>query len=130
MFTFAEFVTACRLPLYYSVAAAPQTPGYYLLFGQNGEFIYVGKTDNLQQRLHGHYQSTEQNAIIRQHLRFSAWFPTNTVAEAEIGEGKVYDAWVSAAGARPMANVNRPPRAAVDEQLAARQALLRLFGIQ
>lgn len=130
MLTFAEVVRAAQLPIVSDVSTAPRTTGYYLLFGSFGHFIYVGKATDLHDRLAAHLLPAEPNVVIRQNARYAAWFPTPTIEEAEIAEGRIYDTWVIMTGARPLANENRPPRATADEQQAAVQALARLLALR
>lgn len=92
------------------IAQAPNTPGYYMLFAENGEFIYVGKTSNLHQRLNHHFGPNEENERIKGIVEYVIWEQTQTVAEAEAAEGHLYDTWVRRTGLPPFANKNKPPK--------------------
>jgi len=36
----------------------PETPGVYTFYGKDGESLYIGKSINLKQRIHSHFQSS------------------------------------------------------------------------
>src|SRR5262249_14130060 len=44
-------------------AAAPSTPGVYVLRGDDGAALYVGKAINLRRRLHAHFAGRRWRAI-------------------------------------------------------------------
>ncbi len=97
------------------IAQAPTTLGYYMLFAENGDFIYVGKADNLHQRLVNHFGQGEdgpheENERINGIAKYAIWMPTQTIAEAEEAEGHLYDTWVRNTGLPPFANKNKPPK--------------------
>lgn len=127
---FEKLVRENQLPLHSDGSAVPVSPGFYMLFDDSGRFIYVGKAKDLHDLLPKHYLPSEQNSLIKSSIRFAAWFPTNSVIEAEIGEGRIYDYWVLKTGAKPLANHIRPPRATVNDQDAAKNALIKLLGLK
>lgn len=92
------------------IAQAPMTLGYYMLFAENGDFIYVGKANNLHQRLADHFEPDEENERISGIAKYAIWMPTQTTAEAEEAEGHLYDTWVRNTGLPPFANKNKPPK--------------------
>lgn len=104
------------------ITLAPAESGYYLLFAEQGEFIYVGKADDLRQRLADHYGDNEDNERIRGIARYAIWQQTPSIADAEQAEGNLYDAWVRMTGVPPFANKIKPPcsRLTDDEILRAK----------
>ena len=109
---------------------APETPGYYLLFAEEGTFIYVGKCDDLRKRLAEHFGSGETNERIRGIARYAIWQPTPDVRAAEIAEGALYDEWIRQTGVPPFANKQKPPESKLsDEEIfwAKLRALLNVF---
>lgn len=104
------------------ITLAPTQSGYYLLFAEQGEFIYVGKADNLRTRLAEHFSEDEENERIRGIVRYAIWQQTPVVGAAEEAEGHLYDAWVRITGTPPFANKNKPPRSSLtdDEILKAK----------
>lgn len=63
MWNFFNLSRESGLNIYDSVSLAPQSPGYYLLFSENGNFIYIGKTNDLKTRLAEHFSSGENNSL-------------------------------------------------------------------
>ena len=92
------------------IAQAPNTTGYYMLFAENGEFIYVGKADDLCRRLADHFGPNEENERINGIVKWAIWEQTWKVDEAEEAEGHLYDTWVHTTGLPPFANKNKPPK--------------------
>ena len=93
------------------IAQAPHTIGYYMLFADNGDFIYIGKARDLHQILTGHFGPNEVNERIKGIAKWAIWQPTQNINEAEDAEGDLYDTWVRITGAPPFANKNKPPKA-------------------
>lgn len=56
-------VEKCGLPIG-NITQVPVSPGYYRLFAENGDFIYVGKADNLHHRLADHFGLDEENETL------------------------------------------------------------------
>ena len=52
-------VEKCGLPIR-NITQVPVSPGYYLLFAENGDFIYVGKAKNIRNRLTDHFGLDEE----------------------------------------------------------------------
>ena len=94
----------------FDIAQAPNTTGYYLLFVENGEFIYVGKADDLHDRLTDHFGPNEKNEKIKGIAKYVIWKQTRTIDEAEDIEGYLYDAWFRITGRPPSANKIKPPK--------------------
>lgn len=92
------------------ISQAPPATGYYMLFAENGDFIYVGKANNLHQRLADHFGPGEENERISGIAKYAIWKPTQTIAEAEEAERHLYDTWVRNTGLPPFANKNKPPK--------------------
>ena len=92
------------------ISQAPHTTGYYMLFAENGDFIYVGKADNLHQRLADHFGPDEENERISGIAKNAIWKPTQTISEAEEAERHLYDTWVRNTGLPPFANKHKPPK--------------------
>ena len=107
--TFFDIVQECGLHIV-DIAQAPNTTGYYMLFAENGEFIYVGKAANLYQTLTSHFGSYEKNERIKGIVEYAIWWPTRTIVKAEEAEGHLYDTWVRSTGVPPFANKNKPPK--------------------
>ena len=61
---FFDLARECGLEIL-DIAQAPVSPGFYLLFAEQGEFIYVGKAENLRERLSTHFGDSEENERIR-----------------------------------------------------------------
>lgn len=93
-----------------NVAQSPHTPGYYMLFTENGDFIYVGKAYNLHQRLNSHFGLNEENERIKGIAKYTIWEQTQSIYEAEEAEGHLYDTWVHITGLPPFANKIKPPK--------------------
>ena len=128
MWNFFTLAREAGLNIYDSVAAAPDLSGYYLLFSEQGNFIYVGKASQLRSRLLDHFSEREDNERIRLLAKYAIWQVTPTEAVAQIWEGRVFDQWVRSTGESPIANINWPPNATVthEEMLAIKWRLL--FG--
>ena len=109
------------------IKEAPNTCGYYLLFGENGEFIYIGKASNLNERLSEHFGRNEQNERIKFLARYAIWEVTTSVEEAENAEGAIYDMWVSATGIPPIANKNKPPKSKLDDNDISKARIKQLL---
>jgi len=98
------------------IGNAPTTPGYYMLFAEQGEFIYVGKANNLHTRLADHFGDDEENERIKGVAKFAFWESTQNIAQAEEAEGDFYDTWVEITGIPPFANKNKPPRSKLTDE--------------
>jgi excinuclease UvrABC nuclease subunit len=99
---------------------APTSPGFYFLFADQGEFIYVGKADDLHDRLGRHFGDDEENNRIKGIAKYAIWQTTQTVTQAEDAEGYLYDSWVRSTGTPPFANRNKPPKSKLtDDQILA-----------
>ena len=107
---FFEIMKDLHIPLM-TIADAPTSSGVYLLFDSNGEFIYVGKAENLRQRLAQHFSGNEKNPAIQEFATFTLWETTNSLEDAEREEGAIFDLWVKLTGAPPVANRITPPKA-------------------
>lgn len=110
---FFYLVEECSLEIG-NIGDAPETPGYYMLFDEQGEFIYVGKAKNLHTRLTAHFGDYEKNDKIKGVAKFAIWESTQNIAQAEEREGYFYDTWVGEKGIPPSANKNKPPRSKTD----------------
>ena len=130
---FSDIVRECGLCIF-DIAQAPNTTGYYLLFAENGDFIYVGKAANLHQTLTGHFSHYEKNERINGIVQYAIWWPTRTIAKAEEVEGKLYDVWVRSTGVPPFANKNKPPKSKLqDDEIRIaklRQILKELLSLR
>ena len=110
-----------------TVAEAPDSHGVYMLFDQEGRFIYVGKADGLRQRLGDHFSPQEDNMLIRMLARYFVWEVTPSLETAEAMEGAIYDTWLEQSGYPPLGNRIAPPRskyANVDPRIARLRILL------
>ena len=118
---FSDIVRDCGLCIF-DIAQAPNTTGYYLLFAENGDFIYVGKAADLRQTLTRHFGSYEKNERIKGFVEYAIWWPTRTIVKAEESEGHLYDTWVRSTGVPPFANKNKPPKSKLrdDEIMVAK----------
>lgn len=116
---FFALVERLRLDVYDDVAYVPNTTGYYMLFAENGDFIYVGKACDLRRRLIDHFGPNEENEKINGIVEHAIYWPTSTREEAEEAEGELYDAWVCHTGQLPHANKIRPPKS----RLSAREII-------
>ncbi len=108
-------VEKCGLPIR-NITQVPVSPGYYLLFAENGDFIYVGKAKDLRNRLTDHFGLDEENERINGIAEYAIWIPTQTIAEAEEAEGHLYDIWVRNTGRHPAENKNKPPKSKLTEK--------------
>lgn len=99
-----------------NITQVPFSPGYYRLFSEDGDFIYVGKAKNLRQRLADHFGSGEENERISGIAKYAIWKPTQTIAEAEEAERHLYDTWVRNTGRPPFANKNKPPKSKLTDK--------------
>ena len=106
---------------------APNTPGFYLLFAENWEFIYVGKADNLKERLSEHFGLNEPNERIKSLVKYVIWTVTTTVDQAEDAEGKIYDEWVRETGVSPIANKNKPPKSQLSDSDIAKTKIRQIL---
>ena len=111
---FHSLVAECGLAVL-DIREAPNAIGYYMLFADNGEFIYVGKADNLSERLADHFGEHEENERIKGIVRYAIWEQTPTISEAEDAEGDLYDTWVRSTGLPPFANKNKPPKSRLED---------------
>jgi predicted GIY-YIG superfamily endonuclease len=124
---FFDLVHECGLEVF-DIAQAPREVGYYLLFADTGEFIYVGKADNLRDRLADHFGPSEENERIKGIARYAIWEQTQSMTQAEEAEGNLYDTWVRNTGLPPFANKNKPPTSKMEDNeilLAKLRQLLR-----
>jgi len=131
-FNFFGLVRDLGLAVSDSASAAPEVPGVYMLFDNDGRFVYVGKADNLKTRLSSHFSLTETNLLIRVFARLYVWEVTASVDVAEVEEGRLYDIWVDSAGYPPLANKVAPPKSKysnVEKNTERLQALLRMLNI-
>ena len=97
------------------IAQAPYTTGVYMLFAENGDFIYVGKASNLHQTLAGHFGTNERNERIKGIVKWAIWEQTQNIDEAEDAEGHLYDTWVDITGLPPFANKIKPPKSKLSD---------------
>ena len=111
---FSDIVRDCGLCIF-DIAQAPNTTGYYLLFAENGEFIYVGKADYLHDRLTDHFGPNEKNEKIKGIAKYVIWEQARTIDEAEDIEGYLYDAWFRITGRPPSANKIKPPKSKLSD---------------
>lgn len=61
----SEILKSSRLPTGLDrtvVDGLPETPGVYLLFGRDGELLYVGKSKNIRGRVLGHFAGDQKSA--------------------------------------------------------------------
>ena len=93
-----------------NITQAPHTTGYYMLFTENGDFIYVGKASDLHQTLADHFGPNEENERIKGIAKWAIWEQTQSIDEAEEAEGHLYDTWVHITGLPPFANKIKPPK--------------------
>ena len=107
---FFDIMNDLQIPLM-KITDAPPSSGVYLLFDANGEFIYVGKAENLKQRLTQHFSSSEGNPVIQKYATFTLWETTNSVEDAEREEGEIFDLWFALTGTKPIGNKITPPKA-------------------
>lgn len=98
-----------------NIAQAPRTTGCYMLFAENGEFIYAGKADDLHERLTDHFGPNEKNEKIKGIAKYVIWEQTRTIDEAEELEGYLYDAWFRITGRPPSANKIKPPKSKLSD---------------
>ena len=73
---FSDIVRDCGLCIF-DIAQAPNTTGYYLLFAENGDFIYVGKAADLCQTLTDHFSPYEENERINGIVQQAIWETTS-----------------------------------------------------
>lgn len=111
---FHSLVDECGLAVL-DIREAPSAIGYYMLFADNGEFIYVGKADNLRERLADHFGEYEENERIKGIVRYAIWEQTHTISQAEDAEGNLFDTWVRSTGLPPFANKNKPPKSRLED---------------
>ena len=107
---FSALVEELDLDVYDDVSYVPNTTGVYMLFAENGDFIYVGKASDLRQRLTDHFGPNEENKKINGRVEHAIWLPTRTIDEAEEAEGNLYDTWFRHTGQPPYANEIQPPK--------------------
>lgn len=106
---FFDLIKECGLHID-DIAQAPHTTGYYMLFAENGDFIYVGKATDLHETLTGHFGPNEVNERIKGIAKWAIWKQTQNIDEAEEAEGHLYDTWVHITGLPPFANKIKPPK--------------------
>ena len=125
---FFDIVEECGLHIV-DIAQAPNTTGYYMLFAEKGEFIYVGKAANLHQTLSSHFGLYEKNERIKGIVKYAIWEQTRTIEKAEEVEGSLYDTWFRSTDLPPFANKNKPPKSKLsdDEINEIRTAQFRQF---
>lgn len=128
MWNFFDLARQLGLPVFEDFNQAPESPGYYMLFGENGHFIYMGKATNLRGRIAQHFSIREPNIRIRQFAKYVYWHTTNSIAEAEQSEGEVFDRWVRATGEYPLANEIQPPQATVTPEEMLRIKIRNLLN--
>ena len=105
----------------------PECPGVYLLFADNGEIIYVGKSNNLRKRLLEHFSSNEKNIHLRLHSKYFIWNATDSEFTAEEMEGKIFDAIVEDCGSAPIGNKNAPPKSKYSEKFQVKSPYNKLI---
>jgi hypothetical protein len=113
MENFFEFVRANSLPVYdlsLGFQGIPLSPGVYLLYDNEGRFIYVGKASNLRHIVAAHFMPSEDNLRIRMFATATIYQVTSSVEDAESLEGSIFDQWVRKTGQYPFANRVAPPR--------------------
>ena len=113
---FSALVKELDLHVYDDVSYVPSTTGVYMLFAENGDFIYVGKASDLRQRLTDHFAPNEENKKINGRVEKAIWQPTRTIDEAEETEGKLYDAWFRHTGKPPCTNEIKPPKSKLGDR--------------
>ena len=106
--SFSTLVNECLL--LDDISQVPDTTGYYMLFKENEDFIYVGKASDLRQRLIDHFGPNEENEKINGIVEYAICWPTQTIGEAEEAEGNLYDTWFRRTGQPPYANEVKPPK--------------------
>jgi predicted GIY-YIG superfamily endonuclease len=116
LFNFFQLVRNQQIPLAQSLDQIQRSNGVYMLFDSGGEFIYVGKADNLYDRIQEHCSAQEANPYIKGRVAYYLCEPTNNISEAEAFEGQLYDAYVTRTGKAPLANQNKPPGSQLDDQ--------------
>lgn len=85
----------------------PRIQGFYLLFDENGHFIYVGK-GWLDERVAIHFDPKQpQNTFFEEATYWTA-YPTGNENEALKEERKIYDLWKKWTGLPPKRNQNVP----------------------
>lgn len=129
MWNYFELIHQFALPVFADCYQAPEVPGYYMLFGAGGNFIYVGKADNLRERLLDHINPGEPNFRIAQFATYAIWVVTKSVAKAKQSEGEVFDKWVRATGKYPFANQIQPPKATVTLEEMRRIKIRNLLNL-
>jgi hypothetical protein len=100
-------------------AAAPTTPGVYILRGSGGEALYVGKAINVRRRLRSHFAGRRWRALRPELARIAdaEWISVGSDLEAELREAELI------ARLKPTVNVQTgEPNLATR---AVRQALVR-----
>ena len=112
---FSTLVEELGLHVYDDIAQAPNATGYYRLFKENGDFIYVGKASDLRQTLTKHFGPNEKNEKIKGIVEGAIWELTRTIDEAEEAEGNLYDTWFRHTGQPPYANKNKPPKSRLSD---------------
>ncbi len=110
-----------------NISLAPNAPGFYLLFAENGDFIYVGKAGNLKSRIQEHFSNNEKNVRIKDIAKYVIWKTTVSLNQAEEAEGKLFDIWVQNTGLHPFANINKPPRSRLNDEASSKEMLYSLL---
>jgi hypothetical protein len=72
-------------------AAAPTTPGVYVLRGSRGEALYVGKAINMRRRLRAHFAARRWRALPPELARVAdaEWIDVGSDLEAELREAEL-----------------------------------------
>lgn len=123
---FFDLVSECGLEVF-DIADAPSSIGYYMLFAENGEFIYVGKAKDLRHRLSDHFGQDEENERIKGIVRYAIWEQTRSITQAEEAEGELYDTWVRSTGLPPFANKSKPPTSKLNDNEILRVKLRQIL---
>lgn len=84
----------------------PHAQGFYLVFDDNGDFIYVGK-GWLNIRVNIHFNSNAKDDYFPEAC-FASFFITNDESQALAYELAIYDAHVEETGSPPKRNRERP----------------------
>ncbi|MCK4357405.1 MAG: GIY-YIG nuclease family protein [Candidatus Cloacimonetes bacterium] len=88
----------------------PNTCGYYILFDEEGNFIYVGKASNLKDIISIHLSKNEINPKIKNFAKYVIYEKTHNINDSEIIEDEIFDDWVRNTGNYPFANRIKPPK--------------------
>jgi excinuclease UvrABC nuclease subunit len=94
----------------------PHTQGFYLIFNEDAEFIYVGKGYG-DERVKIHFNMSSEKEFIDEAC-FWLWFQTNDEDKALAYERAVYEVYVQKTGTPPKYNKKVPEGARESSQFA------------